>query len=157
MRVVINKNYCLNPNDEQSVQVTCDYCESVLEITSKDVHYGEFGRAMIECPCCGKETFADGFADLVLTSDNLVFPDHFDHCIAGDWDGTVNCFERNLIPEIRNAISYLRTYKEESYYGGHIVGNLVLYVVRNKRDEEYEVIASKDFYSTIIPFEKGKD
>lgn len=157
MRVVVNKTHCLNIDDEQLIQVTCDYCGSVLEITSKDVHYGQFGCAMITCPCCEKETFAEGFSDLVLTPDNLVFPDHFSHCIAGDLDGTVDCFDGNLVPEIRKSITYLRNHKDANYYGGHIVGNLMLYVVRNKYDESYEVIASKDFYSTIIPFEQGKD
>lgn len=155
MRVIVNKTHCLSIEDEQPVQVICDHCGSVLEITSKDVHYGQFGCAMVTCPCCEKEAFAEGFSDLVLTLDNLVFPDHFDHCIAGA--ETVDCFDENLIPQIRDAITYLRTHRNKNSCGGHIIGNLMVYVVQNEYDENYTVIVSKDFYSTIIPFEKGKD
>lgn len=150
MKVIHN---LVNPDvhTNQPVRVVCDYCGSELEVTNEDVYFGTFGCAMVTCPCCGKETFVEGVPDLNLTKDNLIFPDHFYHC--SEEDGAINCFEDELIPTIKKAIEYFRHHKDEIVYGGHMVGNLMVFVECMSGDEEYVVTAAKDFYSTIIPFE----
>lgn len=51
MKVVYNPN----KNQEELFRVTCDNCESVMEVTKDDCHVGTWGMPQITCPVCGEE------------------------------------------------------------------------------------------------------
>lgn len=140
-----------NPYPRKAI---CERCRSELEYDESDIRVGVYGCAFIDCPLCRHETILDGNENAItLTMDNVEFPVHFNH--TSTETGAVDCFNNETIKEyVRKAVAYLRKYKDETHYGGHISGNFYIDVTKWSGDEDYEVVVSNDFYHTIIPFER---
>ena len=129
----------------------CCGCDSELEYDKKDIHMGAFGCPIITCPLCCEEIILDDEEGLKLTIDNVEFPTHFEH--TSKENGAKDyCNNKNIKENIRRAINYLRNNKEE-FEWFYMCGNLYLSVRKYDGDEEYNVIASNNFYETYIPFE----
>lgn len=156
---VLKNNYDCRSEDEINVanpysrKMICTKCGSELEYEESDVRIGEYGCAIVDCPLCGYYNGLDGHEKtLTLTANNVEFPVHFHH--TSKETGALDCFNNETIKEyIRKAIKYLRKYKDETHYGGHMTGNLYIDVSKWKGDEDYEITVSNDFYHTVIPFE----
>ena len=131
----------------------CENCGSELEYDKSDIYIGVYGSSHIKCPLCEYENMLDGNEnDITLTKDNVEFPTHFHH--TSKYTGAVDtCNNENIKKYVREAIEYFRINKSESHWFSDS-GNTMVYVFRFDGDEEYEVVVTKDYYSTYIPFEK---
>lgn len=130
----------------------CESCKSELEYEKSDLRIGEFGLVILDCPCCGYDNVLDDNENaIILTKDNVVFPNHFYH--ASEKNRAVNCCTNENIKEsINKAINFFRKNKDESVWMTAF-GNLHVTVFRYDGDEVYNVIVTNDYYSTEIPFE----
>lgn len=128
----------------------CENCNSELEYDESDIYIGVYGASHIKCPLCEHENMIDDNEyNIRLTKDNVEFPTHFAH----HNNGVDTCNNENIKKYVREAIEYFRINKSESYWFSGS-GNTMVYVFRFDGDEEYEVVVTKDYYSTYIPFEK---
>lgn len=129
----------------------CEECGSELEYEKSDLRMGALGCMYLCCPCCGYDNMIEeNEMTITLTVDNVEFPTHFWHTSKEDGAVDVSCDE--IKKSIRDAIDYFRKHKTE-YAWQTEYGNLYMGVYRYNGDENYEVILSKDHYSTYIPFE----
>lgn len=153
---IIKNNYNNQPKKESvknsKIRMHCSECDSELEITEEDTHIGWLGARFIICPCCGEEAMVDELDGITLTKDKLEFPIHFNRTTK-ELRNVVEVNSDEIIKEIQRAITYFREHKDE-YYWYTSYGDLFLIVFRYSDDEEYYVMATKDFYETYIPFEK---
>ena len=134
--------------------MVCECCESKLEYEESDIKIGEFGCAYLNCPLCGSKNFIDNSEkELTLTRNNIEFPTHFWHTSAET--GAVDCCNNEEIKKyINTAINYFRNNRNEDEYHWFIeTGNLHIDVMKLRGDESYEILVTKDYYSTSIPFE----
>ena len=152
---IIKNNYNSQPKKEpvknDKIRIHCSECDSELEIVEEDTHIGWMGARFITCPCCGEEAMVDKLDGITLTKDNLEFPVHFIRTAKG-LRHVVEVNSDEIIKEIQRGITYFRENKDEfCWYTTY--GDLFLVVFRYSGDEEYSVMATKDFYETYIPFE----
>lgn len=157
---VLKDNY-QKKSDEMPVKVEikpypriwiCEDCGSELEYEKSDLRMGVLGCMYLDCPCCGRDNMIeDNESTIILTVDNVEFPTHFFH--TSKEDGAVDiCNNEEVKNYIRRAIEYFRKNKEEfAWESGS--GNLRVIVFRYDGDENYEIIVTKDYYETYIPFE----
>lgn len=131
----------------------CESCNSELEYDREDLRIGELGLVILDCPCCGYSNAIENHEDtLILTRDNIVFPDHFYHTSIKN--GAIDCCTNERIKKyITEAIDYFRRNKDEFAW---IVstGNLHVTVFRYEDNEVYEVVVTNDHYHTDINFEE---
>lgn len=133
-------------------KLSCEKCCSELEYDESDLRMGAFGCVYIDCPLCGHDNMLeDNENSIVLTVDNIEFPLHFHHVSVET--GAVEVVNKYFKEYLYKAIDYFRNNKEEFDWGGHLIGNLCMFVHRYSGDEAYEVIVSRDFYTMEIPFE----
>lgn len=134
----------------------CDNCGSQYGFTYDDILcHGQYGLAVVKCPYCGSDTLTED--NFVLTADNYSFPENFSHTLAIENGGdAVNVFdelgENGIVGYINRGIKYLREHKHCRDWGGHITGNILVYIHKFEGDECYEVTCSKDFYTTNFSF-----
>lgn len=133
-------------------KMICECCDSELEYEEVDVKIGAFGCAYVTCPLCRETNFIDdGENELTLTKNNVEFPTHFWH--TSKENGAVDCCNNKEIKEcIHRAINFFRENKDK-YNWFTATGNLYVVVYRLDGDESYEVMVTKDYYETSIPFE----
>lgn len=159
MKVLVD-NYKKNDYVEMNMQIdsypremTCECCNSELEYEESDIKIGAFGCAYVPCPLCGydKNFIDNSEKELTLTARNVEFPTHFWHTSVET--GAVDCCNNEEVKKaIRKAISYFRENKDaESWITS--TGNLCVHVNRFEGDENYDVLVTKDYYETHIPFE----
>ena len=155
----ILKNNYQKTNVEEKTKVKpyprihiCEECRSELEYEKSDLRMGALGCMYLNCPCCGYDNMIEeNEMTITLTIDNVEFPTHFWHTSAET--GAVDICNNDEVKErIRNAIEHFRKNKKEYAYQSQC-GNLFLVVFRYEGDENYEVILTKDYYETYIPFE----
>ncbi len=132
----------------------CEHCSSELEYEKNDIRVGAFGCAYIDCPLCGGEIclYDESDNELTLTRYNIEFPTHFWHTCSER--GAVDCCNNKEIKEcISRAIDYFRKNKDD-YNWFTACGNLYVNVSRYESDESYDIVVTKDYYETSIPFEE---
>lgn len=133
----------------------CENCESELEYEEEDLVEGVFGAMYIECPLCGYSNMLDGNEhDVTLTKDNVNFPVHFYH--ISKENGAVEISSDRVKEWIKYCINHLRNDKDSADSAGYCYtgsGDTMVYAFKLDGDEEYEVVVTKDYYSTYIPFE----
>lgn len=134
-------------------EMVCEHCGSELEYEESDIKIGAFGCAYVTCPLCNHQTFVDDTEkELTLTKDNVEFPTHFWH--TSKETGAVDyCNNEEVKRCIHKAIDYFRKNKNEFYWFA-ATGNLNIDVTKYSGGESYEVIVTKDYYETSIPFEE---
>lgn len=157
MKVLVNK-YKKNENvDAKNIypkKIVCDCCESELEYDESDIYIGAFGCPHVDCPLCGSDNpIYDEGKELTLTKYNIEFPAHFWHTSVDN--GAKDCCNNEEVRScINRGINYFRENKsEDEYYWFTEYGNLHVSVRKLSGDESYEVIVTKDYYETSIPFE----
>ena len=135
-------------------KMLCECCGSELEYEKEDIRIGAFGCVYIDCPLCGCDNcLDDGENELTLTKDNVEFPTHFWHTSV-ETGAVENCNNNTVKDAIHKAIDYFRQNKDaERWFTA--CGNLHVCVHRFEGDESYDVIVTKDYYETSIPFEKA--
>jgi hypothetical protein len=139
-----------NDNEDLPIQITCEHCNSKLEITKKDTYIGCYGVRFIKCPCCGKESAVVEMKDAILTVDNIDFPVHFHHtCKENHAVGITN---EEIIKRIKEGVEYFRRHKNEEYWFT-ASGDTFVILFRYDEDQEYDVIVTKNYYETYIPFD----
>lgn len=136
-------------------KLICEKCESELRYDESDIHIGVYGASHVLCPLCKHDNMIDDEEyNITLTKDNIEFPTHFHHCSV-ETGAVDNCNAEFVRECVKKAIKYFRENKDEFvYFTG--TGTTMVYVFRFTGDEEYEVVVTKDYYSTYIPF-KSED
>jgi hypothetical protein len=141
-----------NHNENLPIQITCEYCDSKLEITKEDTYIGWLGARFVKCPCCEQETAVNELDGITLTINNIKFPVHF-HRINKNMIGVKEISTEEIVQCIKHGVEYFRRHKDEySWYTSF--GDLFLILYRYSGDGEYDVMVTKDFYQTSIPFEE---
>ena len=152
---IVKNNYKKEPvNKKAEYLVCCEECGSELSITKEDVTYGHFGCPKVTCPCCGKETYvdADGL-ELTLTVDNVRYPEHYYHF------GTHDSYKINndeINQWVRELVKMLEEDKD-SDWATRASGDTHVSVYKFDGDKEYNVVVSKGYYETCIPYRKTKE
>ena len=136
----------------KTITTFCDNCYSELEITEEDTYIGWLGARFITCPCCGEESMVEELEGITLTKDNLKFPIHFLRTNK-DLRHVKEVEPDRIIESIKRGIEYFRTNKDE-FAWCTANGDTYLSVFKYTGDEEYQIVVSKDFYETNIPFEE---
>lgn len=135
----------------------CTHCGSELEIEDSDCHIGAYGYWYFTCPCCGKEVNIDRGYDcpeLQLTTENLKFPDHFEHTKYQSNNHIVDINNLEVVKEINMLIESIRNSDDpDDYFMYSSLSNLFLLVHKLQDIEAYYVMVTKDFYETEIPFQ----
>lgn len=152
---VIQNNYKKEENkkvEKNTIVTHCDQCDSELEVTKEDTHIGWLGARFITCPCCGEESMVEELQGITLTKDNIKFPVHF-YRTKTDKIGVKEVADQEVVDEIKRGIEYLRINKNE-YYWFTSHGDLFLIIFKYDGDEEYNVLVTRDWYETNIPFEE---
>lgn len=150
-----NNNYVESKNYEKPYprKHVCEECGSELEYDKSDIVIGAFGCAFLKCPLCGQNSSVyDEDVELTLTRNNIEFPTHFWHT-SKETGAVDNCNNEEVKKCIYRAIDYFRNNKNE-YHWFTACGNLRVDVSKFDGDENYEVMVTKDYYETYIPFEK---
>lgn len=151
---IIKNNYKQNEkaNKEETI-IFCEYCDSELAITKDDIHIGWLGAAHVTCPCCGEETMVEeyGFEGIKLTKDNIEFPKHFLRTNK-NLRNVIEIYPEKIKKFIQDGIDFLRKNKDKETYYIH-TGDMYLFIDKNPDDEEFNILVTKDFYRTDIPFE----
>ena len=151
--IVLNDKYNHAKHTEskpKTYKITCENCDSELEVEDDDIQVGTHGMGYVVCPCCGEETYADELADYFqLTKDNVEFPTHYYSFSDGVHidDDTVNKWVKECIEEFdpNDENDWCR-------FTGR--GDTMVFVSKLDEDEEYDVYVCKNYYETFIPFEK---
>lgn len=133
-------------------ELVCEQCGSSLEYEESDIRMGALGCVYLDCPLCHYENMLEENENTItLTVNNVEFPTHFFH--TSTEGGAVDCCNNEEIKKcIQKAVNYFRENKEAFNWSTQ-TGNLYICVRRYSDDEDYEVIVTKDYYSTYIPFE----
>jgi hypothetical protein len=142
-----------NIDENLPIQITCEHCNSKLEITKDNTHIGWLGARFITCPCCRQEAMIEELDGITLTIDNLEFPVHFLRTNK-DERNVKEVDTEEIIKDIKRGIEYFRNNKDE-YYWFATYGDLFLIIFRYGGDEEYYIMVTKDFYEIELPFEKA--
>ena len=125
----------------------CNKCGSKLEVDEEDVHIGYMGAYHFKCPVCGEESMIDELNGILVTKDNITFPDHFYQFGNG-----VEMNNEEVQESIREGIEHFRKYPDEfSWYSGF--GDKFVAVYNNSDDYEYYIMVAKDYYETHIHYE----
>lgn len=153
---VLKNNYNTEINKESETnpfprKLVCEGCGSELEYNKSDIEFGAFGCGSINCPLCKyKNELYEEDEGLDLTADNIEFPVHFYHTSLDN--GAVDISNEKIKDYIRKGIDYFRENKNEFYWFVE-TGTMFLAMWRMEGDEAYDVVVSKDHYSSFIPFE----
>lgn len=138
-------------NKPKTYEITCENCESELEVEDDDIKVGTYGMGYVVCPCCGENTYPDEFANrLSLTKDNLRFPVHYSSskkAINVD-DDTINKWVRECIEKFdpNDENDWLR-------YAGS--GDTMVFVLKFEDDGDYQIYVCKNYYETFVPFDEN--
>ena len=135
----------------KTYKITCEHCDSELEVEDDDISVGMYGMGYVVCPCCGEETSADELADYFpLTKDNVEFPTHYYSFSDGVHidDDTVNKWVKECIEEFDPN-------DENDWCRFTGSGDTMVFVSKLDEDEEYDVYVCKNYYETFIPFDKN--
>lgn len=153
---VLKNNYNMETNKESETnsfprKLVCEGCGSELEYNKSDIKFGAFGCGSISCPLCKyKNELYEEDEGLDLTVDNIEFPVHFYHTSLDT--GAVDISDEKIKDYIRKGIDYFRENKNESSWFVE-TGTMFLAMWRMEGDKAYDVVVSKDHYSSFIPFE----
>lgn len=132
--------------------INCPHCDSVIAYKNCDIKYGTLGIPFITCPCCGDNIDLENEEPMVLTRDNVRFPEHY-YKFNND-DGVVKVTDERVDTYVRQCIDTFRYAASNDFNALRIgEGNIEVFVFKYDGDEEYVVYVGKNGYETNIPFE----
>lgn len=137
---------------DEVYEVECEYCNSKLKITKKDVNYGWLGEPYITCPCCKKNCDIDFLPGIEITASNITYPIHFLK-VNKDQRNVVHIEDSKINKSIQDGIEYFRANKDE-YVWYTQYGDSHINMYRYDGDEEYYVVVTQDYFEACIEFEK---
>ena len=153
---VLKNNYSTNTEKENETnpfprKLVCEGCGSELEYEKSDIEFGAYGCGYLACPLCkyNNELYEED-EGLTLTVNNIEFPVHFYHTSLDT--GAVDISNEEIKKYIQRGIDYFRKNKNE-YSWCVQSGTMHLAMWRMDGEEAYDVVVSKDYYSSFIPFE----
>lgn len=153
---ILKNNYKTETKKEAEVnpfprKLKCEKCGSELEYEKSDISFEAYGCGYVKCPLCeyNNELYGED-ENLILTVDNIEFPVHFHHTSLNT--GAVDISNEKIKKYIEEGINYFRKNKNEFSWLVE-TGTMHLAMWRMDGDESYEVVVSKDYYSSFIPFE----
>ena len=150
--IVLKDKYKQDESKPKTYKITCENCDSELEVEDDDIQVGAYGMGYVVCPCCGEKTYPDELADYFpLAKDNLEFPVHyfsFNNKAVSIDDNTINKWVKECIEEFdpNDESDWCR------FTGS---GDTMVFVSKLDEDEEYNVYVCKNYYETFIPFDKN--
>lgn len=132
----------------EKVNLECENCGSVLEVSREDAHIGYLGLPHVTCPCCIEE-FDDDAIDIYAS--NVKYPTHF--TVSSKDFRAIEISDEEINKWIQQGIEYFRGNPEAySYFMGS--GNSMIHMYKFDEDKEYYVVVSKDYESGEIEFDK---
>ena len=136
----------------EKVNLECENCGSVLEVSREDVHIGWLGLPFVTCPCCNYEMDVEEFEDdaIDICASNVKYPTHF--TVSSKDFRAIEISDEEINKWIQQGIGYFRNNPEE-YYWYMASGNSMVHMYKFDGDEEYYVIVSKDYEHGLIQFE----
>lgn len=137
----------------EKVNLECENCGSVLEVSREDTHVGYLGLPYVTCPCCNYEMDIEEFDDdaIDICASNVKYPTHFS--LSSKEFKAVEISDEEINKWIQQGIHWFRENPEKySYFIAS--GNSMVHMYKFDGDEEYYVIVSKDYEHGSIQFEK---
>lgn len=137
----------------EKVNLKCENCGSVLEVSREDTHIGWLGLPHVTCPCCNYEMDIEEFEDdaIDICASNVKYPTHF--TVSSKDFRAIEISDEEINKWIQQGIEYFRGNKDEYYYFTGS-GNTLVHIYRFEGDEEYYVVVSKDYESSEVKFEE---
>lgn len=137
----------------EKVNLKCENCGSVLEVSREDTHIGYLGLPHVTCPCCNYEMDVEEFEDdaINIYASNVKYPTHF--TVSSKDFTAVEISDEEINKWIQQGIEFLRENKDEYYYFTGS-GNTLVHIYRFEGDEEYYVVVSKDYENSEVKFEE---
>lgn len=138
----------------EKVNLKCENCGSVLEVSREDTHIGWLGLPHITCPCCNYEMDVEEFDDdaINICASNVKYPTHF--TVSSKDFTAVKISDEEINKWIHEGLIYLRNNPDEhSCFIGS--GDTLIHIYRFDDDEEYYVVVSKDYEHGNVEFEEG--
>lgn len=132
-------------------KIICENCGSELEVEDGDIEIGTYGMGYVVCPCCGEETYSDELADYFpLTKNNLEFPVHYSSS-----KNAVSIDNDRINKWVKECIEKFDINDENDWCRFTGSGDTMVFVFKFDEDKEYCVYVCKNYYETIIPFNKN--
>ena len=131
--------------------VYCSKCRTCLMYDKDDISIEALGMAFITCPECGKKVRVY-HEDVVLTKENLRFPNHYFKCSAKEkpLDERIDLFVRAMISHHQENPDVIYSYADDD--------NTFIITMRDIEDSEYKVfVATNGYYETAVPFEENEN
>lgn len=137
----------------KTYKITCEHCDSELEVEDDDIQVGTYGNGYVVCPCCGEKTYADELADYFpLTKDNVKFPTHYYSFNKG-----VNIDDDTINKLVKECIERFDHNDENDWCRFAGSGDTMVFVFKFVEDAGYAVYVCKNYYETFIPFNENND
>lgn len=115
----------------ETKKIDCPYCNSLLEYDKNDIHYGAMGCPYIVCPVCNEEIDElNGEEDMIITSDNIIYPQHFYHFGNG-----VKISDEEIQKFVKKVYSELENTEEKTDYYLTGTGNTIVIGTKNMENE----------------------
>ena len=147
MKVVYNPN----KSQEELFRVTCDNCESVMEVTKDDCYVGAWGMPQITCPVCGEECVVEelcGEMAQETTSLTVQYPIHFSKMP----DKAYKVSDSEITDGVKYVLKMLEEDCVSEQYSLWATGNVMVFGTRT--DDEISVYVCKDYDELWIPLKE---
>lgn len=147
MKVVYNPN----KNQEELFRVTCDNCESVMEVTKDDCHVGTWGMPQVTCSVCSEECVVEelcGEMTQEITSLTVQYPIHFSKMP----DKAHKVSDSEITDGVKRVLKYLEDNGTPGTYSIYGTGNVVVLGTMSKDD--IIVYVCKDYDELWIPLKE---
>ena len=139
-----------NVNGSQSTErtVECEHCGSILKISKSDISFGALGCGFFNCPCCGKESYIDGY-DLYLTADTVRFPQHYNHTSTPHALHMDDDMVNRMVADVTSA---LIKDSDEVDFVTSACGDVWIMGKQGEENGEIDIVVTRDFYETTINY-----
>lgn len=127
-----------------SKQIKQHYCEKCGGLINGEFKYGHLGQLYVICNNCGENNYLWDEDGIVLTKDNVKFPEHYFSFKNG------SCINNDRINEwVTKCIDRLEK-NPDIVYTTIGSGDTIIYVTRNADEGVFVVDVCKDYYETEI-------
>ncbi len=138
-------------NHTKTYHITCENCDSELEVTDEDIEIGKLGMGYVKCPCCGENTYADEISDAcILTKENLHFPQHYMDC-----KNAISLSDKDIDKCVKKLIEQFDPTDKNDWCRFTGTGDTMVFVFKFDEDREYNIYVCQNYYETYLPFLKN--